>query len=242
MISLARRIATASARQPSAYLTLPSALSSGLSITGRSDWHAGVSLTGAQPGRSPGGGAAQPHYLAPRPVYQGKSPASPRPPTAADEPESPGGGHPLPGRPGAGRLGALRHRPARRGLLGRGGPALGLRLAAAVCHRLEQRRGRGSLRRHPAQGLGWQPDLGGGASAVGLDVSVADVLAAGAFGPGLPESTPAGCADGVGLAPVNHRAFSLASPGQAQENTASGQGVARGPSTARPSLARFRNT
>ena len=205
VISLARRTATASARQPSAYLTLPSALSSGLSITGRSDWHAGVSLTGAQPGRSPGGGAAQPHYLAPRPVYQGKSPASPRPPTAADEPESPGGGHPLPGRPGAGRLGALRHRPARRGLLGRGGPALGLRLAAAVCHRLEQRRGRGSLRRHPAQGLGWQPDLARGAGAVDPDVGVADLLAAGAFGPGPPQSTPSRYTGGAGLIPPDPR-------------------------------------
>src|SRR6516162_1214001 len=34
----------------------------------------------------------------------------------------------------------------------------------------------------------------------------------GTFGPGLPQSTPAGPAGGVGLAPVNDRAFSLASP------------------------------
>ena len=67
------------------------------------------------------------------------------------------------------------------------------------------------LRRLPAQGLGWQPDLGGCAGAVGPDVGVADVLAAGAFGLGLPQSTPAG-PGGVGLAPVNYRAFSLASP------------------------------
>jgi hypothetical protein len=38
------------------------------------------------------------------------------------------------------------------------------------------------------------------------------VRAAGAFGPGLPQSTPAGPAGGVGLAPVNYQAFSLASP------------------------------
>jgi hypothetical protein len=68
------------------------------------------------------------------------------------------------------------------------------------------------LRRPPAQGLGRQPDLGRGAGAVGADVGVADVLAARAFGPGLPQSTPAGPVGGVGLAPVNHRAFSLASP------------------------------
>ena len=65
---------------------------------------------------------------------------------------------------------------------------------------------------HPAQGLVWQPDLGGGAGAVGPDVGVADVLAAGAFVPGLPQSTPAGPAGGVGLALVNYLAFSLASP------------------------------
>src|SRR5262249_8158351 len=51
------------------------------------------------------------------------------------------------------------------------------------------------------------------ASAIRADVGVADVLAAGAFGPGLPQSTPAGPAGGVGLAPVNYRAFSLVSPG-----------------------------
>jgi hypothetical protein len=42
------------------------------------------------------------------------------------------------------------------------------------------------LRGHPAQGLGRQPDLGWCASAVGADVGVADLLAAGAFGLGLP--------------------------------------------------------
>jgi hypothetical protein len=40
------------------------------------------------------------------------------------------------------------------------------------------------LRRHPAEGLGRQPNLGRCASAVGADVGVADVLAARAFGPG----------------------------------------------------------
>jgi hypothetical protein len=38
------------------------------------------------------------------------------------------------------------------------------------------------------------------------------VLAAGALGPGLPQSTPAGQAGAPGLAPVNYHAFSLASP------------------------------
>jgi hypothetical protein len=42
-----------------------------------------------------------------------------------------------------------------------------------------------------AQGLGSQPDLGGYAGAIHADVGVADLLAAGAFGRGLPESTPA---------------------------------------------------
>ena len=51
-----------------------------------------------------------------------------------------------------------------------------------------------------------------GAGAIRADVGLADVLAAGAFGPGLPQSTAAGPAGGVGLAPVNYRAFSLASP------------------------------
>src|SRR5262249_51169933 len=57
------------------------------------------------------------------------------------------------------------------------------------------------LRCHPAEGLGRQPHLVRRAGAVGPDVSVADVLAAGPFGPGLLESAPAG-PDGVGLAPV----------------------------------------
>jgi hypothetical protein len=71
-----------------------------------------------------------------------------------------------------------------------------------------QRAGRVSdpLRRHPAQGLGWQPDLDGCASAVGADVCVADLLAAGTFGPRLPQSTPAGQAGGPGLAPGTRRA------------------------------------
>ena len=56
------------------------------------------------------------------------------------------------------------------------------------------------------------PHLARGASAVGPDVGVADVLATEAFGPGLPQPALAGPADGVGLAPVNDRPFSLASP------------------------------
>ena len=59
---------------------------------------------------------------------------------------------------------------------------------------------------------GWQPHLGEGAGAISPDVGVADVLAAGAFGLGLPQSTPAGHGGGVGLAPVNYRVISLASP------------------------------
>src|SRR5262249_59942769 len=62
------------------------------------------------------------------------------------------------------------------------------------------------------EGLGRQPDVGRGAGAVGADVGVADVLAAGAFGLGLPQPTPAGQAAGPGLAPVNYHDFSLASP------------------------------
>ena len=44
------------------------------------------------------------------------------------------------------------------------------------------------------------------------DVRVADLLATGALGPGLPQPAPAGPTGGVGLAPVNYHAFSLASP------------------------------
>jgi hypothetical protein len=45
-----------------------------------------------------------------------------------------------------------------------------------------------------------QPDLGGGAGGVGADVGVADVLAAGALGRGLPESPPTRHAGGTGPA------------------------------------------
>jgi hypothetical protein len=48
--------------------------------------------------------------------------------------------------------------------------------------------------------------LGGSKGASGADVGVADLLAAGAFGPGLPQSTPSGHAGGSGPAPVTHRA------------------------------------
>ena len=50
-----------------------------------------------------------------------------------------------------------------------------------------------------------QPDVGRCAGASRADVGVADVLAAKAFGPGLPQSTPTGHAGGLGLAPVTHR-------------------------------------
>jgi hypothetical protein len=53
--------------------------------------------------------------------------------------------------------------------------------------------------------------LAGGARAVDPDVGVADVLAAGSVVPGIPQPTPVAPADGVGLAHVNCRAFSLAS-------------------------------
>src|SRR5262245_48200757 len=66
------------------------------------------------------------------------------------------------------------------------------------------------LRRHLAQGLGWQPDLGRGAGAVGPDVGVADLLAAGALGPGLPEPTPSRWAGDTGLAPLTRRTHSHA--------------------------------
>jgi hypothetical protein len=56
---------------------------------------------------------------------------------------------------------------------------------------------------------------------------------AGAFGPGLPQPTPARHAGGVGLAPVNYRAVSLASPGRARENAGRGHRVARGPGAGR---------
>jgi hypothetical protein len=58
------------------------------------------------------------------------------------------------------------------------------------------------LRGHPAQGLGWQPDLGRCASAIRVDVGVANVPAAGALCPGLPQPIPAG--HDRGPAPVSH--------------------------------------
>jgi transposase len=61
------------------------------------------------------------------------------------------------------------------------------------------------LRRYPAEGLGWQPDLGRSASAVGPDVGVANVLAAGAVRLGLPQPTPSRRAGAAGLAPVTDR-------------------------------------
>src|SRR5262249_9715853 len=57
---------------------------------------------------------------------------------------------------------------------------------------------------HPAKGLGRQPDLGRGAGAGGADVGVADVLAAGTFGPRLPQPMPSRPTSGPDLAPVTH--------------------------------------
>src|SRR5262249_9986927 len=79
--------------------------------------------------------------------------------------------------------------------------------SSARAGRHQLARGAGDpLRGHPPQGLGRQPDLGRRAGAVVADVGVADVLAAGALGPGLPQSTPAGHADDPGPAPVTRRA------------------------------------
>jgi hypothetical protein len=60
------------------------------------------------------------------------------------------------------------------------------------------------LRRHLLQGLERQPHLASGAGAGGADVGVADVLAAGAFGAGLPQSTPARRVGGPGHAPATY--------------------------------------
>src|SRR5262249_2474910 len=70
-------------------------------------------------------------------------------------------------------------------------------------HQLAGRAG-DSLRGDPAQGVGRQPDLGRGAGAVGPDVGMADVLAAGAFGPGLPQSIPTGHAGASSFSAVTH--------------------------------------
>jgi hypothetical protein len=51
---------------------------------------------------------------------------------------------------------------------------------------------------------GGQSNLGRCASAGGPDVGVADVLATGAFGPGLPQSTPTRRAGAPSRAPVTH--------------------------------------
>jgi hypothetical protein len=58
------------------------------------------------------------------------------------------------------------------------------------------------LRLHPAQGPGRQPDLGRRTGTVDPDVVVADVLAAGAEYPGVPQSTPARRAGVPELSPV----------------------------------------
>jgi hypothetical protein len=52
------------------------------------------------------------------------------------------------------------------------------------------------------------PHLAGGASAVDPDVGVADVLATGTFGIGLPQPTPTGHTGGLGLAPMTQPANS----------------------------------
>src|SRR5262249_13147854 len=58
---------------------------------------------------------------------------------------------------------------------------------------------------HPAQGLGRQPGLGRSSSAIGADVGLVHALAASAFGPGLPQSTPVGQPGGPGIVPVKRR-------------------------------------
>ena len=64
-----------------------------------------------------------------------------------------------------------------------------------------------SLRGHATEGLRRQPELGRGAGAVGPDGGVADLLAAGAFARGLPESVPSRHAGGAGPASLSR--FSL---------------------------------
>jgi hypothetical protein len=71
-----------------------------------------------------------------------------------------------------------------------------------------------------------------------IRAGVADPLAAGAFGPGLPPSTPAGPAGGVGLVAGECSTFSLAAPGQARDNPGRGHRVARCPGTAGTAVAR----
>ena len=77
--------------------------------------------------------------------------------------------------------------------------------AGAGRHQLAGRVG-DPLQRDPPQGLGRQPDLGRGAGPTGADVGVADRLAAGAFDPGLPQSTPSRHPGGARLASLTHGA------------------------------------
>jgi hypothetical protein len=85
--------------------------------------------------------------------------------------------------------------------------------ASARTGRHQLARGAGDpFRAHLAEGLGRRPDLGGGVGAGGADVGVADVLAARAFGPGLPKSTPSQHAGSPGPAPVTRHANSPTFP------------------------------
>src|SRR5262245_63530347 len=80
------------------------------------------------------------------------------------------------------------------------------------------RRARSRFRLRPGQesSAPWGREDGGRARTTGMvsqsAYGVADVLAAGAFGPELPRSTPAGHAGDPGAAPVSYSAYSLASP------------------------------
>jgi hypothetical protein len=51
-----------------------------------------------------------------------------------------------------------------------------------------------------------EPDLGRRTGAIRADVGMENVLATGAFGPGLPQPTPSRRAGDSGLAPVTHQA------------------------------------
>src|SRR5262249_57996054 len=78
-----------------------------------------------------------------------------------------------------------------------------------------------------------------GVGSVVPDARGAAVLETGACGPGLPQPAPAGPAGGVGLAPMNRRAFSLAFPaGRGRIPAAVGESpefrARHGPSRQRP--------
>src|SRR5262249_38631603 len=76
------------------------------------------------------------------------------------------------------------------------------------------------------QGVGRQPDLGWRAGSVGPDVGVTDLLATGAFGPGLPESPPSRHAGSAGPASLTRV---MAGVGTSRRLTRPDGRAARGP-------------